>query len=284
MIGTGSRVRGPAAGGAGAEQDDGHLVGRGARAREGAQVDRHRRCGRRRVRVRRRVRRVRHEGHAPRGAAAHPAARGRGLVAGGGARLQEARHRRDRRREAQRRQGRARTPLRFTVEAGSEKQDIEVEKVLVAAGRAPNVEKIGLKEVGVQLTDRGFIKIDERMAHERQGHLRHRRRRRSADAGAQGRARGDGRRRGDRGKDVPPGELRQHPERDVLPSRGRVDRADRGAVQGEEARLQGRPVPLQRERARAHVGRDRGIREDHLATRSTARFWARTSSARTRRS
>jgi dihydrolipoamide dehydrogenase len=44
-----------------------------------------------------------------------------------------------------------------------EKKEITVEKVLVAAGRAPNVEDIGLKENGVQLTERGFIKINERM-------------------------------------------------------------------------------------------------------------------------
>jgi len=30
----------------------------------------------------------------------------------------------------------------------------------VAAGRAPNVEDIGLKEAGVQLTERGFIKVN----------------------------------------------------------------------------------------------------------------------------
>ena len=44
-----------------------------------------------------------------------------------------------------------------------EKKEIVVERVLVAAGRAPNVEEIGLKEAGVQLTERGFIKINERM-------------------------------------------------------------------------------------------------------------------------
>ncbi len=49
------------------------------------------------------------------------------------------------------------------VESGGKKQTLEVEKVLVAAGRAPNVEDIGLKEAGVQLTDRGFIRINERM-------------------------------------------------------------------------------------------------------------------------
>jgi dihydrolipoamide dehydrogenase len=51
----------------------------------------------------------------------------------------------------------------MSVEAGGTKQSLEVEKVLVAAGRAPVVEDIGLKEAGVQLTDRGFIKINERM-------------------------------------------------------------------------------------------------------------------------
>jgi dihydrolipoamide dehydrogenase len=52
----------------------------------------------------------------------------------------------------------------MTVEVGGEKKSLEVEKVLIAAGRAPNVEEIGLKEQGVQLTDRGFIKIDAKMA------------------------------------------------------------------------------------------------------------------------
>ena len=51
----------------------------------------------------------------------------------------------------------------MTVDVGGKKQDLEVERVLVAAGRAPNVEDIGLKENGVQLTDKGFIKVNERM-------------------------------------------------------------------------------------------------------------------------
>jgi dihydrolipoamide dehydrogenase len=53
--------------------------------------------------------------------------------------------------------------VKMMVEMGGAKNTIEVDKVLVAAGRAPNVEDIGLKELGVQLTDRGFIKINERM-------------------------------------------------------------------------------------------------------------------------
>ena len=55
------------------------------------------------------------------------------------------------------------TSVTMTVDVGGTKTALEAEKVLVATGRAPNVEDIGLKEAGVQLTDRGFIKINERM-------------------------------------------------------------------------------------------------------------------------
>ena len=51
----------------------------------------------------------------------------------------------------------------MSIEAGGEKKDYKADIVLVAAGRAPNVEDIGLKEQGVQLTERGFIKINEKM-------------------------------------------------------------------------------------------------------------------------
>ena len=51
----------------------------------------------------------------------------------------------------------------MTLDAGGKTQTLDVELVLVAAGRAPNIEDLGLKEVGVQLTDQGFVKINERM-------------------------------------------------------------------------------------------------------------------------
>ncbi len=51
----------------------------------------------------------------------------------------------------------------MTVEAGGEKKELVVDMVLVATGRAANVENIGLKEVGVQLDDRGFIKVNEKL-------------------------------------------------------------------------------------------------------------------------
>jgi dihydrolipoamide dehydrogenase len=53
--------------------------------------------------------------------------------------------------------------VKLTVDAQGAKNEIEVDVVLVATGRAVNTENIGLKEAGVALTDRGFIKINERM-------------------------------------------------------------------------------------------------------------------------
>ena len=51
----------------------------------------------------------------------------------------------------------------MSVESGGAKKELTADVVLVAAGRAPNIEEVGLKERGIQLTDRGFIKINERM-------------------------------------------------------------------------------------------------------------------------
>jgi dihydrolipoamide dehydrogenase len=48
----------------------------------------------------------------------------------------------------------------LTLEVGGKTETVDAEKVLMAAGRAVNTEDMGLKEVGIQLTDRGFIKVD----------------------------------------------------------------------------------------------------------------------------
>ena len=48
----------------------------------------------------------------------------------------------------------------LTLEVGGKTETVEAEKVLMAAGRAVNTEDMGLKEVGIALTDRGFIKVD----------------------------------------------------------------------------------------------------------------------------
>jgi dihydrolipoamide dehydrogenase len=57
----------------------------------------------------------------------------------------------------------AKDKVTLDVEAGGEKRQVVAAAVLMAAGRAVNTENIGLKECGIQLTDRGFIKIDKNM-------------------------------------------------------------------------------------------------------------------------
>jgi dihydrolipoamide dehydrogenase len=46
------------------------------------------------------------------------------------------------------------------IESNGKAETVEVEKILMAAGRAVNTENLGLQEAGVQLTDRGFIKVN----------------------------------------------------------------------------------------------------------------------------
>jgi dihydrolipoamide dehydrogenase len=46
------------------------------------------------------------------------------------------------------------------VEVAGKTESVDAEKVLMAAGRAVNTEELGLQEAGVQLTDRGFIKVN----------------------------------------------------------------------------------------------------------------------------
>jgi dihydrolipoyl dehydrogenase len=46
------------------------------------------------------------------------------------------------------------------LETAGKKESVEVEKVLMAAGRAVNTESMGFQEAGVQLTDRGFVKVN----------------------------------------------------------------------------------------------------------------------------
>jgi dihydrolipoamide dehydrogenase len=46
------------------------------------------------------------------------------------------------------------------VEVGGKTEQLKVEKVLMAAGRAVNTEAMGFTESGVQLTERGFVKVN----------------------------------------------------------------------------------------------------------------------------
>jgi dihydrolipoyl dehydrogenase len=46
------------------------------------------------------------------------------------------------------------------IESNGKIETVEAEKVLMAAGRAVNTEGLGLQEAGVQLDDRGFVKVN----------------------------------------------------------------------------------------------------------------------------
>jgi dihydrolipoamide dehydrogenase len=54
----------------------------------------------------------------------------------------------------------AKDKVTLEVAAGGKTESIEVEKVLMAAGRAVNTESMGFQEAGVQLSDRGFVKVN----------------------------------------------------------------------------------------------------------------------------
>ena len=54
----------------------------------------------------------------------------------------------------------AKDKVTLEVAVGGKSETVEVEKVLMAAGRAVNTESMGFQEAGVQLTDRGFVKVN----------------------------------------------------------------------------------------------------------------------------
>jgi dihydrolipoamide dehydrogenase len=54
----------------------------------------------------------------------------------------------------------AKDKVTLEVAAGGKTETIEVEKVMMAAGRAVNTESMGFQEAGVQLDQRGFVKVN----------------------------------------------------------------------------------------------------------------------------
>ena len=53
--------------------------------------------------------------------------------------------------------------VRITIEQHGTEKTLEGSHVLVAAGRTPNTEGLGLEVAGVEVTDRGYIKVNERL-------------------------------------------------------------------------------------------------------------------------
>src|SRR5260370_19144651 len=59
--------------------------------------------------------------------------------------------------------GKSGEEVSVTVRTTSGEQKIEGSDILVGAGRVPNTAGIGLKEAGVELDDRGYIRVNERL-------------------------------------------------------------------------------------------------------------------------
>jgi pyruvate/2-oxoglutarate dehydrogenase complex dihydrolipoamide dehydrogenase (E3) component len=59
--------------------------------------------------------------------------------------------------------------VRIVIEQRGVEKTLEGSHLLVAAGRAPNTDGIGLELAGVELTDRGYIKVNEQRRPQRPG-------------------------------------------------------------------------------------------------------------------
>jgi len=59
--------------------------------------------------------------------------------------------------------GRSGEDVRVSVRTPSGEQQIEGSDILVAAGRSPNTQEIGIEKAGVALDPRGFIRVNERL-------------------------------------------------------------------------------------------------------------------------
>ncbi len=144
---------------------------------------------------------------------------------------------------------------------GGPAQEIKADVVLVAIGRRPFTDGLGLKEIGVELDKRGFVIVDKHYRTNVPGIWAIGDVVGGAMAGAQG---GRGRHRGRRADRRPGGacELRRHSRRGLYLARGRQPGQDRGAVEGRRRRLQGRQVPVLGQWPRARQWRDRRLRQD----------------------
>src|SRR5260221_10606125 len=59
--------------------------------------------------------------------------------------------------------GRSGKSVRIVIEQNGVRKTVEGTHLLVAAGRTPNTQAIGLELAGVELTDRGYVKVNERL-------------------------------------------------------------------------------------------------------------------------
>jgi pyruvate/2-oxoglutarate dehydrogenase complex dihydrolipoamide dehydrogenase (E3) component len=59
--------------------------------------------------------------------------------------------------------GRSGTAVKIRANVGGAERSIEASDILVAAGRTPNTDRIGLEKTGVELDSRGFIRVNDKL-------------------------------------------------------------------------------------------------------------------------
>ena len=59
--------------------------------------------------------------------------------------------------------------IELTIDKDGRAQTIEANHILLTTGRSPNTDGLGLREVGIELTERGAIKVDDRMRTSKHG-------------------------------------------------------------------------------------------------------------------
>ena len=152
--------------------------------------------------------------------------------------------------------------------------------VLMSVGRGPNGRKIGAERAGVAVSDRGFIAVDDQMRTNVAAHLRDRRRRRAADARAQGDARRPRRGGGGGGREVV---LRcaRDSVGGLYRSGDRLGRHHRGRGEGEGHQGREGALSLGGVRARDRQRPRRGAHEAAVRRRRRTGSSAAASSART---
>ena len=120
-------------------------------------------------------------------------------------------------------------------------------------GRTPTAS--GWRAVGVKLDERGLVEVDAITQTNVAGRLGDRRRDRGPMLAHK--AEDEGVAVAEPSPASGPRQLRRHPVRHLHLARGRLGRPDRGAAQGRGHRLQGRQVPVHRQRPRPRDGRHR---------------------------
>jgi dihydrolipoamide dehydrogenase len=161
-------------------------------------------------------------------------------------------------------------------------EQLEVDYLVIAAGRGPDVEALGLEAAGVKLDDRGLIDVDAALRTSVDGvyaigdlvkgpALAHK----ASDEGIIAAEDAAGQRHA-------PARARRHPARDVLHAERRLVRPDRAAGQGPGLRRRRRQAAVRRRSAPARSTATARAWSRSSARRSTASCWAATSSARAR--